>query len=246
MKHSGNVGDLLYAMPSVKAIGGGELRLELNHPAKYPHAGYHPCGMVRMTERMADMVTPLLAAQPYIGGVSVWNGEAVDIDLDRFRELGGSRQHLAERHAMLFPEVAVDLESPWLLNDADWTYRDAVVVNRTFRYRHPDMEHGWRALNDVDHRIVFLGLPDEFADFKRLVPRAEHVVTGDFLQSARIIAGCLLFAGNQSSCWAMAEGLKVPRLLERFPRCPNCDPRGANGTAANDANEFAKRVREIA
>jgi hypothetical protein len=46
---------------------------------------------------------------------------------------------------------------------------------------------------------------------------------------AQIISSCKLFIGNQSSSYAIAEQLKVPRLLEVFNQCPNVIPIGGEG-----------------
>ena len=44
----------------------------------------------------------------------------------------------------------------------------------------------------------------------------------DYMTLARVIAGCDLFVGNQSSPHAVAEGLKKRKLLEVAPHDNNC------------------------
>jgi hypothetical protein len=44
-----------------------------------------------------------------------------------------------------------------------------------------------------------------------------------------LLNSCKLFIGNQSSTFAIAEGLKIKRMLEVFNTCPNVIPMGANG-----------------
>jgi hypothetical protein len=85
---------------------------------------------------------------------------------------------------------------------------------------------------------VVVGLEDEFEDFRRQVPSAEYVSTANFLALARIFAGCRLFVGNQSSAFAVAEGLVVKRLLEVSPLAPNVVPT-VNGSGRDFVSELA-------
>jgi ADP-heptose:LPS heptosyltransferase len=43
---------------------------------------------------------------------------------------------------------------------------------------------------------------------------------------AECIASCKFFIGNQSSPFAVAEQLKVPRIVEVYPQAPNVIPTG--------------------
>jgi hypothetical protein len=53
--------------------------------------------------------------------------------------------------------------------------------------------------------------------------------TKTWTELAGVIRGGKLFVGNQSLAYALAEGMKVPRVLETFQDCPNCDPLGKDG-----------------
>ena len=50
----------------------------------------------------------------------------------------------------------------------------------------------------------------------------------DFLEMAQVIKSSKFFIGNQSVAYPMAEGLKVPRLLEAEPSFPVVQPIGKN------------------
>ena len=49
-----------------------------------------------------------------------------------------------------------------------------------------------------------------------------------FLELAEIIKSCKLFIGNLSFGYALAEAIKVPRLLESQPDFPLVYPNGEN------------------
>ena len=49
------------------------------------------------------------------------------------------------------------------------------------------------------------------------------------MELSRIIKSCRLFIGNECFAYSVAEGLKVPRLLEASPDFPVVYPIGNNG-----------------
>ena len=52
----------------------------------------------------------------------------------------------------------------------------------------------------------------------------------DFLEMAIIVNSCKLFIGNQSFPFALAEAMKVKRLLEVYYKAPNVGVQGKNGS----------------
>ena len=63
---------------------------------------------------------------------------------------------------------------------------------------------------------------------KQSIPHLKWIQVNDFLELAGIIAGCKLFIGNQSFPFSIAEGLKVPRILEVYYKAANVIPEGEN------------------
>ena len=53
-----------------------------------------------------------------------------------------------------------------------------------------------------------------------------YLMVDNFLELAESIQSCKFFLGNASSCFQLAEALKVPRLLEICPMIPNVIPVG--------------------
>ena len=117
-------------------------------------------------------------------------------------------------------------------------------MNRTRRYRNSALSYAF--LQRHESRTVFIGLADEYEDFRKMYRvNMPHYLPKDFLQAARAIAACRLFIGNQSSCFAIAEGLKVPRVLEVFPQAPNVIPNGPHGFEAISQILFESIVAEL-
>lgn len=238
-KHSGNAGDILYSLFSItqECI----YYIHLDQPADY--AGrVHPLGNVMMNRKMFDMIVPLLLKSPYITEVKEYKGEQVDYDLDIFRtapiDLG--RGNIKHWYYQIYPELTPHVPFTPLRGIKPFYYeashtRAYVVVNRTFRYRNPDIRY--KCLNSLDIPILFMGMEDEFQDFQLRVPKAIHHKVNDLLEAAQVIAGATIFIGNQSMMFAIAELLKVPRILEVYKHAPNVIPEGGKFyEVINEAN----------
>ena len=93
------MGDVIYALPTVWALGGGHVMLWLGRRMKRRQR-HHPGDGMNLSPATAEALLPLLKAQPYVTDASIWrDGEPFDIDLDRFRGIRARRHdHLAERH----------------------------------------------------------------------------------------------------------------------------------------------------
>jgi hypothetical protein len=225
-KHSGNAGDLIYALPMIKHLAGSQgasLRLALNVPISNKHLR-HPLGNVMLNQGIFDLLAGLLAPQDYLQEVRVHAGEAVDFDLDVIRRAPLPHDRLGISHwYSYFLGVAPDLSQPWLKVEPDPATRNTVLLARSERYRNDHLDFGFLgALPD----LAFVGLAEEYEDMRRQLPNLRWMQVEDFHMLARLIAGCRLFIGNQSFPYALAEGLKVPRVLELFPLSPNVIPMG--------------------
>ncbi|RYD91742.1 MAG: hypothetical protein EOP50_13770 [Sphingobacteriales bacterium] len=245
-RHSGNAGDVVYALPCVEALAGGRpahFHLYIDQPADYNPLIVHPMGNVMMNRKTAEMLQPLLAAQPYISSCTIYEGGPVDVDLDSFR--GGhiplDRGHIARWYFQMFG-VSRDLGKPWLFAQPDEQMRSSIVVARSNRYQMPFIAYDFlRAYDDV----VFVGLPDEFEAMKKAVPGLRYRPVADFLELAGVIAGAKMFIGNQSFPFSIAEGLKVRRLLELDLATPNVIVEGADGYDFCFQDNFERLVHDV-
>jgi hypothetical protein len=223
-KHSGNTGDILYSLYSITQDC--IYYIHLDQPADYG-GRVHPLGNVMMNKKMFDMIVPLLLHNQYIKEVKEYKGEEIDYDLDKFRtapiDLG--RGDIKHWYYQIYPELTPHIPLNPLRGINAFNFGSSyIAVNRTFRYRNPDLRY--KCLNDYDIPILFMGLQEEFDDFKLRVPKAIHTPVTDFLQAAEIIRGASLFIGNQSMMFAISELLQVPRILEVYKHAPNVIPSG--------------------
>lgn len=230
-KHSGNAGDIIYAIPTMKAIAKNEdihLHLHIDQPVRYAKHIEHPLQNVMLNKKMVDMIIPLLTAQPGFKSVGVLQEkQLVDVNLDIIREypLLMDRGNIARWYYLVFP-VTYDLNKAWLQVPPDESLKDTIVIARSLRYQAPLIDYSF--LKQYPS-VQFIGLPEEFSDMKKMVPHIEYRPVKDFLEMATIIAGSKLFIGNQSFPFSIAEALKINRLLEVYFICPNVNVYGDKG-----------------
>lgn len=215
--HSGDLGDIIYALPAIR------------HACETTRTGrrraklwlYHHAGRTReaMTPERAASIIPLLEAQPYISEVH-FSPSPVHSNLNGFRD-HWRRATLAAAHlgTMGYNDDTL-LDRAWL--EVAPVRIAQVIVHRSPRYH--TAHFPWRELlRLLGDYAVCVGSTDEHAALCQLAGREiPHHPTSDLLDLARVIAGADLFIGNQSSPFAIAEGLKRPAILEADGRHDNC------------------------
>jgi hypothetical protein len=241
-RHSGKLGDIIYSLPAVRALGGGSYLVD--HRTEYFQKP--PLG-----EAAAGMMTQLLRTQGYIQDAALYDGRPVTCDLDRFREkavgihafntLRAQTNHFtgllfgsaAEQvRANIIPRIDVDLPQyhwecvalpgqanldPWL-SDISPKHIGDIIVCRTGR-RPGKLD--WQALAPFAQRIVFVGFEMEHLDFCRSQFSVQFYKATDFIDLAQVIAAAKLFVGNQCFGLALADAMSVPRVVEVWDESPN-------------------------
>jgi len=227
-RHAGDLGDILYSLPVLRALCGGQpsaLLIEATHYTRQCLTRDKWCG-----------IDELLMRQPYIADVRPYNpGEGVTINLNDFRarlhmsmKAGiGKDKHLThwmcEAHGV--PHACMD--SAWLhIEDPIKAARVVFVRSGPGRlpqhvYQNPAFP--WHLVwKKYGNEAVFVGTEGEYEIFRVTCGDVPHYKTKTLLEAARVIAGCELFVGNQTATHAIAEGLKKNVLLEVWREGPNC------------------------
>jgi hypothetical protein len=245
-KHFGLIGDIIYAVPAMKALAGDKkihLHLQINQKSLYKKSMKHPNQGKILTEKSVEMLAPLLLAQPEFAVVDVLTDQRIDYDLDAFRNFpfDYNTNHICRWYFHMYG-ITADLGKAWLHVNADTRFKDDIVIARSFRYRAPGISYSF--LREYG-KISFLGLKEEYEDMKQQIPQLTHVPVTNFLEFAQIIAGARFFIGNQSFPFAVAEGLKVKRALELCFECPNVIPEGPHAYDFVYQPQFEKIVRQL-
>ena len=218
--HGGKFGDMIFALYTMKALGGGQLVV----------SDYHGVGWSLL---IAETMYEFLRGQPYIESVrfvSYSDLGAVDYDLqhaeddknpEAFPEWhGGSwpgNCNIRKRYAVHFG-VDYDPEAVWLTAPQTKDV-DAAV--------HLPMRRSVRSAEDWDE--ILGGL----SRLKVMVLGEEGLGTGSLLETANYINSAKVFLGVVSSCNALAEGLGKRRLVEQADGCDNVNAGGKMGLSIN-------------
>lgn len=209
--HGGDIGDLIYAMPTMKALGGGVLAL-------VPYKVREP-----FTESKAQRIIPLLKQQSYLPEVEYMSSSPqATYNFNPFRAKYKNGRTLASLQSEMFGLNGETVIKPWLTVDRPVSAGDyKVIFHRSSRYHNPKFP--WkRVWERYQKQALFVGMDSEWSSFCKEVGRVEYHRTGDFLELARLIAGARLFVGNQSAPYSIAEGLKQNAILESCPQALDC------------------------
>lgn len=222
--HSGDLGDIVFSLPTIRALGGGVLVLgpEMSTPIKARSPinamGFHN-------------LAPLIAQQSYITKVvfSELMPQDARFDLNAWRiPYFGLRGHLsaedrktiARAHLATFGADRSHENRQWLQVDRPERAAD-VICSRNLRC--PNPKFPWpKILAAYRGLTAFVGTEREHAEFSRQFGVIPYVQTRSLLDVARVIAACRLFVGNQSCPYAIAEGLKMSAIQEVYPEHACC------------------------
>ena len=210
---SGDLGDIIASLAAVKHLGGG-----IYHLVDRPWTK-------ALTPR-AELIGPLLLAQPYIDGTVVGeSSHPIQYDFSTFRQGGlpwGKTLGALQAEWVGVASGAIDFTEPWLeAPTPDYSVSDKVVIARSPRYQNATFPWG-KILEFLEGRCVFIGLPAEHKALSQYGPAPEYAATSNLLEAANLIKGSALFIGNQSSPFNLAEAMKHPRILECCDWVPDC------------------------
>lgn len=225
--HSGDLGDILYSLATVKALGGGVLYLSPD--SRYPYPA--PVRM-RLDHGNSGYYTSFLEMQDYLWLAKYTHKlpQSTDHDLNKFREFyqqpnPSGFETLYQLHARAFG-LTLDETKPWLQVDVKREFPERpIVISRTPRYRNPHFP--WRRLIErYGNAMVFVGIESEYQMLVNEInvrPLPPWIPTNDLAELARVIAGAKVFIGNQSAPMALALGLGVPAIIQEcWQANPNC------------------------
>ena len=202
--HRGSQGDLVYSIPSIISSGGGNLYFNKEDQFK---------NLERLF-KLQPNINPF-HYKPEI--------HKIDVCLDYFRYIHKKDpSKLLTKCHLEVVNKEFDLTNPWLYN-IGLKLVSAIVVNCTPRYHNNVVEFNWKALLPFKNDCIFIGNDKDYNYFNNLYKLdLKRIKTKDALEMAEIINGSKLFVGNQSLAFAIAEGLKHTRAIERFTEKDNC------------------------
>ena len=256
-KHSGRLGDIVYALPLIKSMAerageAAQLFIPSDISSRLGRDVYHPGGDRLVSTGLFAFIEPLLSAQSYLQSVHYVQSTAVPadvIDLDAFKNsrlnLKGGLIQGWYRKAF---GVAFPLDLPWLqLPTAEGAVQPIawnVLIGRTTRFCNTSINY--HCLQDVS-RVGFIGLPYEYEDFctRYQLTSVQHVPVENALELAQRMLQSRVYVGNQSVNFAIADGMKICRALEAFEPAPVASPVGGLCTEYIGSSALADFISEV-
>lgn len=205
--HSGNLGDIVYALAAIKIKGTGDL---LIGPKQN---GTSPC-QTPTTKEHFDAFAPLLRTVPYLRKIDYrqdYPAGELTHDLNEFRNHWNDwplRQKtgihsLCKMHCYQLGVLdKFNEREPWL-EIKDPILSGKIVINRTRRYNATNFP--WKEIVErYRQHLLFVGFLQEHEDFVKQFGKVSYYAVLDILEMARLIAGARGFIGNQSMSCALA------------------------------------------
>lgn len=225
-KHSGAFGDLIYSLPIVKYLNGGEFYLHLNQidwiGMHYYGSKPNPFHQGRLFESDYEFIKDFMTSQTYISKFGILESATeITHNLDRFRPLFvGHPGNYVDIYAVAFgikdPEIRTKLRNePWLSVPGIRLYENgarSIVVNRTARWipHTPGEQWNYWREQGIESQAFFVGLPEEYENFKKQIGwDIPYQPVKSMLELAEYIACARQFIGNQSMALSLAIGLGV-------------------------------------
>lgn len=219
-RHSGKCGDILYSLPTAKALGVEVLYIPENTDQ---------CRGLYSNMRSLLLQQPFIKhvwKYPWLGGeYGKYNKHPnihLDFDLDRHQEhpARGARNMLM-RYADVF-KVHVDQRQPWLTVEGPRLIEhDYNLISLTDRHRDKSKVDWKRIYSKIPQPVYFIGTVEEHEEFILKYGEISRLCTTDLLTFALYIKYCSALFCNQSAAVVIAQGLGKTYHLEVKPRKTN-------------------------
>ena len=244
--HYGHLGDVINCLPILKHLSKTKnCHLYIQANKKIPNhvlSNDHPFGSIYLSKKSIMKLLPLLTQQKFLKKVEIFNDQKIDIDLNFFRELPINFNIDSVRWYFHITGVFPNLSENYLEVSSNSKFKNYIVIMRSLRRQNDKIDYSF--LNSYKN-VVFLGLENEFKILKNKIKNLEYYDSVDFLELASIIKSSKFFIGNLSFGYALAEALKIPRLLESGPNFPLVYPNGPNAYDFYFQKHFETLVKRL-
>ena len=233
--HSGELGDIIYSLPIVRALGGGNFYISNEYSGMPLNT--------KFDQNLFDNVKEILKPLPYINDVCFDFPRGEFIDLNVFRKgfedwIAGK---LTDDQAVLirttniislyeqhFKPELIDKYATGNVSSSTWLFANKtpienkpIIINRTHRYN--NINFPWKQIiQRFGDECGFVGYDGEHESFCNDISPVEHVKTDTLKDLIEIINGSKVFIGNQSFCYSLCQGLKKYSILETDGYMNNC------------------------
>ena len=223
----GELGDIIYSLPSIKYLGGGNLYIGGQFD-EFPNYKV-------LDENLVNQLSEILLQQPYIK--NVYYSETLPdgaIDLNQFKnryiDWNNNKLNVNEVNELRCTNISTLFSSllkvpstvcydKWLTNKISES--KFIIINRSLKY-HNEKFPWTEIVSNYKNYIRFIGHKREYDDFCKRFGEVNYIETPELIDVFNVISECAVFIGNQSFCYSLAEGLKKNCIQETDPWITNC------------------------
>ena len=215
--HAGKIGDILYSFYFCRQLSRQynwrRFNFHIQTDVLYPGQGK------LMTKQSAQFMRSLLESQTFIEKLTIGPEKPKGyIDLNRFRNGiincngGDLRDFYYQFNSNTLPRH-FEISNIKLKEPADPKYKDKIIFTLSDRYVNTNLN--FKALIPYKDDLVFFGTQNEYEKFcgKYFTIEKCELHPDSLLTVAKYMAGAKGFMGNQTGFFALAEIMKVPRIL---------------------------------
>jgi hypothetical protein len=213
-KHSGDMGDIIFSLPTIRALGGGVLYLDPKGGEGSDLIRTEKGNRTKLNSKSIESLKPLLELQQYIDCVKEWSGEPVDHNLDSFRNFI-MFNNLADSHLRAFNFDLSHRDSRWIsLGRNAIEPKSYYVFSRSCRYQGNHGYWGDLVRNFTEtgkiKDTIFVGHKKEHELFEfTFDTKVNYVETKSMLDVAEVLSRAKRLYCNQSVIHAIGEGMKM-------------------------------------
>ena len=228
-KHSGDIGDIVASLATVKEICErdnckADFLLDASGGVGDEFVALQARdGHLKFNEKAAEFVQPLVASQPYINSAKVVNPPIeCDINLNRFRQsfitpevMEKTNQNLLFVHQVAFG-LEMGYKGKWLYMKEEDKIPHKFIISRTPRYQSAHLLCDRIAL---DPKAEFIGTDFEWELWKQTFgryPQGGRIPVSDALDAAKHIGGAEQFFSNGTCFYWIALGLGVKQIVHEL------------------------------
>lgn len=213
--HSGKIGDILYSLYFCK---------ELSEAANNNKFNFHiqtnikeKNGFGGMSIKDYEFMKLLLEKQNYINELTYSDdipNQEIFCNLNNIRSLPViilAKDIRSWYYHLLSNHLPKNFYKPIIQVEPNDKFKDKIILTYTFRYKNTNINYD--QIKEFANNLIFMGTENEYEQFKNIYFDLQFKKCENMLEIAQYMAGAGGVIGNPGGLYALAECLKVPRIL---------------------------------